>query len=62
MLICALVAHNRMSRQQDKIRESHMSYQHLTVERTGHVLTCGMANPPSHTLTAAEVQELHRLL
>lgn len=39
-----------------------MSYQHLTVERMGHVLTCGMANPPSHTLTAAEVQELHRLL
>jgi len=35
---------------------------HLTVTRTGHIATCIIANPPTHTLTAAGVTELSALL
>jgi enoyl-CoA hydratase len=35
---------------------------HLSLTRTGHVATCVISNPPTHTLTAAGVAELDQLL
>ncbi|MFI5307626.1 MAG: enoyl-CoA hydratase/isomerase family protein [Polyangiales bacterium] len=35
---------------------------HLSLNRTGHVATCVISNPPTHTLTAAGVQELDQML
>lgn len=39
-----------------------MAYRHLTIEKDGHVVTCTMANPPTHTMVAGEVTELHAFL
>ena len=39
-----------------------MAYQHLTLHQEGFILTCTLSNPPAHTLNAAEVRELHRML
>ena len=39
-----------------------MSYQFLTIERRGHVATCTMSNPPTHTMVAAEAHELYLFL
>jgi enoyl-CoA hydratase len=39
-----------------------MAYTHLELERSGHVLTCALSNPPRHTLNAAGVGELARML
>ena len=37
-------------------------FQHLTVSDANGVVTCTMSNPPRHTLVAAEVGELDRLV
>jgi enoyl-CoA hydratase len=37
-------------------------YRFLTVERSDGVVTCTLSNPPRHTLVAAEVTELTRLV
>lgn len=34
------------------------TYEFLTIERDGGIVTCRMSNPPRHTLVAAEVTEL----
>ncbi len=39
-----------------------MSDRHLDVERDGGIVRCTLSNPPTHTLTAAGVQELRRLV
>lgn len=39
-----------------------MAYQHLEIRRDGGVWTCSISNPPTHTLTARGVGELHQLL
>jgi enoyl-CoA hydratase/carnithine racemase len=39
-----------------------MSYEHLEIEREGHVVTCSLSNPPRHTLNAAGVGELAQML
>jgi enoyl-CoA hydratase len=39
-----------------------MTYKHLEIERSGHVLTCALSNPPRHTLNAAGVGELAKML
>jgi enoyl-CoA hydratase len=39
-----------------------MSYRYLDVTRDGHVVTCTLSNPPSHTLTAGGVLELFDVL
>lgn len=39
-----------------------MSYEHLKVEREGHVVTCSLSNPPHHTLNATGVGELAQML
>jgi enoyl-CoA hydratase len=35
---------------------------HLALSRSGHVATCVISNPPSHTLTATGVSELDHML
>ena len=35
-----------------------MTYTHLEIERSGHVVTCALSNPPRHTLNAVGVLEL----
>jgi enoyl-CoA hydratase len=39
-----------------------MNYRHLQIERSGHIVTCALSNPPHHTLNAAGVGELARML
>lgn len=39
-----------------------MAYRHLGLHKEGHILTCTLSNPPTHTLNAEEVQELHQLV
>lgn len=39
-----------------------MTYTHLEIERSGHVWTCALSNPPHHTLNAVGVAELVRML
>lgn len=39
-----------------------MSWKHLELTRDGGVAVCTLSNPPTHTLTAAGVGELHALL
>lgn len=39
-----------------------MSYQYLEIEQRGHVMTCTMSNPPTHTMVADEAFELYQLL
>ena len=39
-----------------------MAYRHLELERDGAVLTCSISNPPTHTLTATGVGELHQFV
>ncbi|MDJ0868612.1 MAG: enoyl-CoA hydratase/isomerase family protein [Myxococcota bacterium] len=39
-----------------------MGYRHLELTRDGHVATCSISNPPTHTLTAQGVLELGQLL
>ena len=38
------------------------SWKHLGLERSGGVVTCTLANPPTHTLTASGVTELGELV
>lgn len=39
-----------------------MSLKYLTVSQENHIVTCTMSNPPTHTMVAPEVEELHRFL
>lgn len=39
-----------------------MAYQHLILEREGHILTCRLSNPPNQTLNVQMLYELHDLL
>tara|TARA_R110001606_G_scaffold127847_1_gene262227 strand:+ start:21616 stop:22425 length:810 start_codon:yes stop_codon:yes gene_type:complete len=39
-----------------------MDYQHLILEREGHILTCRMHNPPNQTLNIQMLHELHNML
>lgn len=39
-----------------------MAYRHLTLQKSRHIVTCTLSNPPSHTLNAAVVRELHQML
>ncbi|WP_321490079.1 enoyl-CoA hydratase/isomerase family protein [uncultured Hyphomonas sp.] len=39
-----------------------MDYQHLILEREGHILTCRMHNPPNQTLNTQMLYELHDML
>jgi enoyl-CoA hydratase len=39
-----------------------MNYHYLDVTRDGHVVTCTLANPPNHTLTAGGVREIFQVL
>ena len=39
-----------------------MNYHYLNVYRNGHIVTCTLSNPPTQTLTAGGVSEIHRLL
>lgn len=39
-----------------------MDYQHLFLERSGHILTCRMHNPPNQTLNVQMLHELHHML
>ena len=39
-----------------------MASSYISIERQEHVLRCTLANPPSHTLTAGGVRDLHGLL
>jgi len=39
-----------------------MNYRYLNVSRKGHIVTCTLSNPPTQTLTAGGVSEIHRLL
>ena len=39
-----------------------MAYKYLSLQRQGHIVTCTLSNPPTHTLVAAEVRELHQLV
>ncbi len=39
-----------------------MTWKHLTLGREGGVATCTISNPPTHTLTATGVAELHEML
>ena len=39
-----------------------MNFKHLELERDGAVTTCTISNPPTHTLTAQGVVELHQML
>jgi len=41
---------------------SERSYEHLSLEQRGGVLTCTLSNPPRHTLTAKGVRELRQLV
>ena len=39
-----------------------MEYKHLKLERTGHILTCRLHNPPNQTLNVQMLHELHDML
>ena len=39
-----------------------MAWKHLALDRGGGVATCTISNPPTHTLTATGVGELHEML
>lgn len=39
-----------------------MAYKYLSLRKDGHIATCTLSNPPTHTLVAAEVRELLQLL
>jgi enoyl-CoA hydratase/carnithine racemase len=39
-----------------------MTYKYLTISKENHVATCVMSNPPTHTMVAAEVSEIHQFL
>ena len=39
-----------------------MSYKYLTITKSRHVATCVMSNPPTHTMVAPEVEEIHQFL
>lgn len=39
-----------------------MEYEHLMIERDGHVVTCRMSNPPEQTFTTRMHGELHHFL
>ena len=39
-----------------------MSYTYLTITKSNHVATCIMSNPPTHTMVAPEVEEIHQFL
>lgn len=39
-----------------------MAYQHLILDRDGHILTCRLSNPPNQTLNVQMLYELHDML